>query len=219
MRALFVDAASDPVDPASPLADFLLPGGLAFATGVVPERYALGRYAASVEIPMDAVLGTWLVRWQGVIDGVPSVTTEEFEVRDVGLATTGDDTVDQNIAITMGLIEHEPTEVVLMRPPTAVSDGEGGSVRPVGTDTPQPAQTLFVSGVTRDSDYRQSSYIVTEQGEKFVNAIVVIGLPGANIKQDDWFLLRGERIKIKSVAPDQRWQVKAEGERVTSGGD
>lgn len=209
------DALVDPVSPEVRVRNSL---GALLATGV-PVRDSVGRYHYQWPVPLDMALGIYTAEWTGVVDGQASSSTEDVEVTEVGMASTGDERIDELIAQTIVLITQEPTTVVLMRPPAAVSDGEGGSRRLVGADVEQPAQQFFVSGVTRDSDYRQSSFIVAEDGEKFVNRLVIIGLPGANIKQGDWFMFRGYRVEINYVEPDQRWQVKADGERVSDGGD
>src|SRR4051794_41129341 len=121
LQATFHNVADDLVDPVGPLADILLPSGAYYLQGVVPVRQSLGTYAVGLSVPVDAVLGEWSVQWRGTVDGVLVTSSEAFEVRDVGQATTGNAVVDQNISITMGLINYDPVELVLSRPPAAVA--------------------------------------------------------------------------------------------------
>lgn len=123
----------------------------------------------------------------------------------------------ESLALTRLLIRREPTTIVIERPSPDALDGAGGRVRGT-TPITLAAQTAFVSPVTRDSDYRQSSFAQGEEGESFTNRIVIVGMPGLDINQYDEFVWKGDRVRVLFRHPDNGFEVKAEGERVTAGG-
>lgn len=120
-------------------------------------------------------------------------------------------------ALTRMLILNEPSEIIIDRPGADEDDGAGGKVRGAEPITLDPQQ-VFVSPVTRDSDYRQSSFAQGDQGESFTNRFVIVGMPDADINQYDTFVWKGHTIKVLFRHPDNGYEVRAEGERVTSGG-
>lgn len=126
--------------------------------------------------------------------------------------------VSEGLVQTRLLIEREPTTIFISRPPADVSDGAGGRLRGIGAIA-LPPQKVFISGVTRDSDYRQSSFATGEDGESYTNVVVVIGYPGElDINQYDTFLWNGEEIVIDFRFPDNGYEVRAQGRKVTNGG-
>lgn len=215
LQGLYQDATDEYVDPVGPSVDIVMPNS-AVLLSAIPNRMSRGAYNVSFDLPSNATLGEWTARWTGIVDGAQMLATETFTVVPYGQGETGHSDVEANLTITRLLLAREGNDVVLSRPPKAVSDGEGGVVEPTGVPLALAAQRMFVSGVTRDSDYRQSSYIVNEQGEKFVNRFVIIGMPDLDILQGDEFAWHDETIKIDMVHEDRRWQTKAEGERVTN---
>lgn len=128
-----------------------------------------------------------------------------------------DHEVRESIATTRMLIMREPTKIIIERPTEDTLDGAGGRIRGSGTVT-LDEQTVFVSPVTRDSDYRQSSFAQGELGESFTNRLVIVGMPDADINQYDVFQWKGHTVKVLFRHPDNGFEVKAEAERVTSGG-
>jgi hypothetical protein len=211
VQAVFKDAGGQYVDPSNPTVDILMPNGTVYISGGVPKRMILGAFNFAFDLPFDSTLGDWTARWLATIEGQAAASNETFTVVPLGQGASGHYGVNESLTVTQMLLAREGAEVVLMRPPASVSDGEGGTVAPTGPSVPLAAQTMLVSGVTRDS-----SYAVAEQGERLVNRFVVIGLPDLDIKQGDELAWLGETIKIDMVYEDRRWQTKAEGERVTN---
>jgi hypothetical protein len=124
----------------------------------------------------------------------------------------------EGLVQTRLLIEREPSTIVITRPPADTSDGAGGRLRGIGRVQLDP-QTVFISGVTRDSDYRQSSFATGEDGESYTNVIIIIGYPGElDINQYDEFDWNGDRIRVDFRFPDNGYEVRAQGRRVTNGG-
>lgn len=125
--------------------------------------------------------------------------------------------IEAALAETAMLIEREPTIIVIQRPKALVSDGAGGWIKSDdGFDDLEP-QTVFLSAVTRDSDYRQSSFVRDDDGVKYINHIIIVGMPALDIKANDEFDYLGKRVKVSFVHPEKRWQCKAEADRVVPG--
>lgn len=119
--------------------------------------------------------------------------------------------------LTQALIDREPSVITITRPSPDTLDGAGGRIRGAEPLTIEP-QRVFVSGVTRDSDYRQSSFSQSNTGESFTNRIVIVGMPDLDINQYDEFDWKGYRVKVLFRHPDNGYEVRAEAERVTAGG-
>lgn len=117
---------------------------------------------------------------------------------------------------TQSLILREPTTLTFQRPTPDESDGAGGWIKQDGF-TPVDEQTLFLSAVTRDSDYRQSSFVQDSDGEKYVNHFIIIGMPDLDVQEYDEFDHQGFRYRVSFVHPEKRWQCKAEADRTVSG--
>lgn len=126
--------------------------------------------------------------------------------------------VEAEVALreTAALIEREPFTAVIQRPTADEDDGAGGFLKQEGFDDLEE-QTFFISAVTRDSDYRQSSFVRDSDGEKYINHLIIIGMPDLDIAKNDEFDYLGERVKVEFVHPEKRWQCKAEANRVVSG--
>ena len=117
---------------------------------------------------------------------------------------------------TAHLITREPTTLTFLRRYRRTEDGAGGSLQQPGTFD-VPAQQVFLSAVTRDSDYRQSSFIRDSDGERYVNHFIIVGMPTLDVEQYDEFMFNGHRFKVSFVHPERRWETVAEADRVTDG--
>lgn len=68
------------VDPPDPTVDILDPLGAVVVAGAIPVRVAVGTFAYSFDVAVDAGLGTWEARWHGTVDGVALVGVDYFDV-------------------------------------------------------------------------------------------------------------------------------------------
>lgn len=75
------------VDPPDPLlAELIDPNGVDVLAGVIPDRLGVGRYHHVWDAPADAVIGAYVVRWTGTIDGVLVEGDDELDLITAGEA-------------------------------------------------------------------------------------------------------------------------------------
>jgi hypothetical protein len=109
------------------------------------------------------------------------------------------------------LIKNEPTKVVLNRARPLVDDGQGGKVREPGEPIQIDEQTFFFSGLNSNGRSQTAArWDITEEGERFLTRIVIVGRWDADLQEDDWFMFQGRKVKIMDVYPDRSYETKAE---------
>lgn len=124
----------------------------------------------------------------------------------------------EEIRQTSILIEHDPHVVSLNRKAPLVDDGEGGRTRS-GVPTVLPAQRFYIGGFAENFGVRnRPAYEEDERGERLVARFILVGMPGTDIAEGDWFELGGHTYTVQFVDPLREFQVKAEAVRVTNGG-
>lgn len=127
-------------------------------------------------------------------------------------------TIDAQRLQTDALISFYGKSIILHRPPPYVDDGAGGLIRQPGEPTMLPPQRFYfenaapIAHVARNASFTQPS----GEGQQVVTNYVLVGYPGANVQQDDVIKIGSKEYKVVYVDPDQRYQVKAEVELVTS---
>ncbi len=131
---------------------------------------------------------------------------------------------DPRIANTRDLIEFAGTEISIERPTAAsrIDDGMGGVIY---IDAPLeifPPKRRWVQGVAiavEGAGY-EGAPVTTfdEDGQEQLTAYVIVGMPDDDLRRDDQFMYRGNRVRIVSVLPDKGWQCRAVGHLKDSGG-
>ena len=110
------------------------------------------------------------------------------------------------IRSTRTLIEAWPQGIILNRPPEPVDDGAGGVRVPDGPDTQLPVQTLYFAESDAETDVERT----TLAGTKVVITHVLVGMPDADMRENDWFVVGDKKFKIQYVLPDRDYQTKGE---------
>lgn len=111
---------------------------------------------------------------------------------------------------TKDVIDQEGEMIALSRN-AFVADGAGGFKE--GSETPVvlPAVKRFVGAVAinvRSGNTRQ--YFQDESGERYQVKYVMLGMPGDDIQEGDFFTYRGELMKVADIHPDQTFEVRAQ---------
>jgi hypothetical protein len=106
--------------------------------------------------------------------------------------------------------------IVLKREPEYVDDGAGGVIRPDDADTALDPQVFWfweaapVAHIARGSNFQQ----IIGMGQRITTNYVLLGLPDADVLQDDEFDYGGYSYKVAFLHDDRRFQTIAEVERV-----
>ena len=120
---------------------------------------------------------------------------------------------------TQFLLDSFGEDITLKREPDFEDDGGGGLVRPDEEDSTKPPQVFWfyeaapIAHVARGTNFQE----IINMGQRITTAFILLGLPDADIKQDDEFV-RGEfEYKVVFVHDDRSFQTIAELERIGSG--
>jgi hypothetical protein len=84
LEAVYQLGTGELVDPTTPTVSILDPLGSTVITNAVPTRISLGRYSYVYGVAGDALLGSWIAHWTGVINDVPREGDDTFYVVDAG---------------------------------------------------------------------------------------------------------------------------------------
>lgn len=110
--------------------------------------------------------------------------------------------------------------IQLQREPEYEDDEEGGVIRPddeldkeIGPQEFWFYEAAPVAHVARGANFQQ----IINMGQRLTTAFILVGMPSANVRKDDWFE-RGEfTYKVAFVHDDRSFQTIAELERISSG--
>lgn len=105
------------------------------------------------------------------------------------------------IETTKDLIEHNSWEITLIR--STWERTPSGGTRPVQPQALDP-QTLYFGAVTGDSVMQ-----LRAEGETVISRHVLVGLPGADIKEKDTFSIGTQKFKVVELAPDETYEKRA----------
>lgn len=106
--------------------------------------------------------------------------------------------------VTAQLIRRYGQDIALCRPAGWISDGAGGRTRS-GTETLLPSVRRFFSGTVPNN-----SFIVRLEGERQVGRFVLIGMPGDDIQQGDFWVDGTTTYKVDYVHDHPPYEVRAE---------
>jgi hypothetical protein len=88
LDAFFTDSAGDATDPTAPLYSIIdAYGDTIVGPATPPDHLGTGHYSVDYEVPGDAVLGAWAIRWSGSINGEPVTVDDGFTVFPAAVAT------------------------------------------------------------------------------------------------------------------------------------
>lgn len=124
---------------------------------------------------------------------------------------------DAQLDQTRALIDLYGQWIKIRRPGELEEDAEGGVVRNDPT-TGRTAQKLYfeysspIAHVSRNASFSEN----VGQGQRVTTNHVLIGLPDADIRQDDEFTVNGYDYIILYIHPDTRYQRKGEILLITS---
>jgi hypothetical protein len=108
------------------------------------------------------------------------------------------------LRITQQLIRRYGRDIALIRPGSWVSDGAGGRVRS-GDATYLPPVRRFFSGSVQNN-----VFTVNFQGERQNGRFVLLGLPGDDIQQGDFWEDGATQYRVTHVHDNPRYEVRAE---------
>lgn len=103
---------------------------------------------------------------------------------------------------TRNMLDWWGRDIVLMRQGPDTRTPTGGT-QPGGV-TPLPVQSFYFSAVVEDG-----RHVTRRQGEQTVYEYVLIGMPDADIQEDDTFKLDGQLYEVNHVNPVLNYQKKA----------
>jgi hypothetical protein len=115
---------------------------------------------------------------------------------------TDQDQLDALTQSTADLIEEDGLDVALWRV-TFVPTPSGG-VKRVDPEAPLAAVRRFFGSVTATPSINQR-----EEGEFTLYRFVLIGMPGDDIEEHDYFLIDGQKYQVDEIDTDTAWQKKA----------
>lgn len=110
-----------------------------------------------------------------------------------------DVTIKAQLRQTENLIKVAGREIDLHRPSVLVDDGAGGKKRLDAGSNKLGTQRLYLGGVTsqgRGATTQPAEFMMTSLGDKYKSYFVLIGMPGDNIEQDDYFFISGEKYVV-----------------------
>lgn len=109
--------------------------------------------------------------------------------------------LEELLQTTKDLIDFNSFQITLLRGGwTRVPGGGQRQEEPVA----QPVQKLYFGAVMYDP-----RMVVTIEGEQVIANYVLIGLPGADIKEKDLFSVGTQTFKVVEVHPDTSYEVRA----------
>lgn len=109
--------------------------------------------------------------------------------------------IEELTQTTKDLIDSEPIEITLIRETWTRKPG-GGQV--LSDPEEQDPITCWLSGLIEDA------HIVTrDQGEQIVCRHVLVAMPGADVKEKDYFIVDGRNFLVAEIHPAREFQTKA----------
>lgn len=112
----------------------------------------------------------------------------------------------RQIENTRKFIAHNPTALALSRS-VRTPDGAGGTL--AGSPTALDPQTVRLVAPAPNAN----SEVTTTDGETLNTSYSIIAMPGADIQEGDWFMLRNARHEVIVVADIGGYEVRAEAVR------
>lgn len=100
-------------------------------------------------------------------------------------------------------VSEDGRQIALQRPGTFTRSPEGGQVLS-GAPAALGGQRFWFQGVRTDTNLRNS-----DQGEREVNHLVLVGVSEADILPGDTFTLDGRNYKVVEVHNDRRYETRA----------
>jgi hypothetical protein len=110
--------------------------------------------------------------------------------------------ISELLETTKDLIEFGPSYDIVIRREGMTRTPSGGQIK--GTPENIPEQRLYFSPTTGDPRYVQLT-----EGEKVETSHVLIGLPAADVKEKDEFIVHGRDFRVVEVHADRRYETRA----------